>query len=59
MLLGSTGTWSQHLGAFEKAWRFTTHGQPIRKKGRKDRERKGTQDDGMTYVNKSGFSPIA
>ncbi|MFH1991524.1 MAG: transposase [Pseudomonadota bacterium] len=41
----------QHLGAVQKAWHFATHGQSIGKTGRKDREREGTQDDGMTYVN--------
>jgi hypothetical protein len=27
--------WHQHLGAFQTAWHFTTHGQPIGKTGRK------------------------
>jgi hypothetical protein len=53
MLVGSTGTWHQHLGAFQMAWHFTTHGQPIGKTGRKNRERKATQGDGIIYVNKS------
>jgi hypothetical protein len=51
MLVGSTGTWHQHLGAFQAAWHFTTHGQPIGKTGRKNRERKATQVDGIVYVN--------
>jgi len=51
MLLGGTGTWPQHLGAIQKAWHFATHGRSIGKTGRKDRQREGTQDDGMTYVN--------
>ena len=41
-----------HLGAFQNAWRFTTYCRPIGKKGRKDCEGKGTQDDGIG-VNKS------
>jgi len=53
MLLGSTGTWHQHPGAFQTAWHFTTHGQPIGKTGRKNREGKATQGDVMIYVNKS------
>jgi len=53
MLLGSTGTWHQHLGAFQTARHFTTHGQPIGKTGRKNRERKATQGNGMIYLNKS------
>jgi len=53
MLLGGTGTWHQHLGAFQTAWHFTTHGQPIGKTGRKNRERKATQGIGVIYVNKS------
>jgi len=52
-LLGSTGTWHQHLGAFQRALHFTTHGRPIGKTGRKNRERKATQGHGMIYVNKS------
>jgi hypothetical protein len=53
LALGSTGTWHQHLGAFQTAWHFTTHRQPIGKTGRKNRERKATQGIGMIYVNKS------
>ena len=53
MLPGSTGAWHQRLGAFQKAWRFTTYGRPIGKKGRKDCEGKGTKDDGMIDGNKS------
>ncbi len=44
-------TWHQHLGAFQKAWHFPTHGQPIGKTGRKDRKRKGAQADVTTYDN--------
>jgi hypothetical protein len=40
MLPGSTGTWQQHLGAFQTAWHFTTCGQPIGKTGRKNRGKK-------------------
>ncbi len=41
----------QHLGAFQTSWHFTTHGQPIGKTGRTNRERKATQGEGMIYVN--------
>ena len=58
MLPGSTGAWHQCLGAFQKAWRLTTYGQPIGKKGRKDCEEKGTQDDGMIDVNKAIPVPL-
>lgn len=58
MLLGSTGTWHQHLGAFQTAWHFTTHGQPIGKTGRKNCERKATQGDGIVYINKSIPVPL-
>ena len=51
MLLGSPRTWHQHLGDFQTAWHFTAHGQPIGKTGRKNRERKATQGEGMIYVN--------
>jgi hypothetical protein len=57
MLPGSTGTWHQHLGAFQTAWHFITCGQPIGKTGRKNRERKSTQGDGIVYVNKSILAP--
>jgi hypothetical protein len=39
------------MGEYVKAWRFPTHGQAVGETGRKDRESKGTQADGMTYVN--------
>jgi hypothetical protein len=58
MLLGSTGTWYQHFGAFQTAWDFTTHGQPIGKTRRKNCEGKATQDIGMIYINKSIPVPI-
>jgi len=35
MLLGSPGTWHQHLGAFQKAWHFTTYGQSVGYTGQK------------------------
>jgi len=50
MLLGSAGSWPQHLGAIQKAWYFATHSQSISKTGRKNRKREGTQDNGVTYV---------